>query len=182
LAEASVGFRPAPKVFSKARHLSWRETARSFHTSWEMVYRSVEWFVEWGLDHRSLKQVHAIGVDEIHWGRGKRANNYLTVIYQIDTHCRRLLWTGRRRKQATLKQGLKALGPDIVKEIRFVCSDMWKAYLNVLAAEVGHALHVLDRFHITQHLNQAVDQVRRGESTRLRAKSKDAAKSLKHMR
>lgn len=165
-----------------ARRLSWRETARSFRTSWEMVYRSVDWFVQWGLDHRVLKGVESIGVDEIHWGRGKRANNYLTVIYQIDTGCRRLLWIGRRRTQATLKRGLKALGPEVVKGIRFVCSDMWKAYLNVLASEVGHALHVLDRFHITQHLNQAVDQVRRGETTRLRAKSKEAANRLKNMR
>ena len=165
-----------------ARRMSWRETARSFRTSWEMVYRSVEWFVKWGLDHRVLEQVHSIGVDEIHWGRGKRADNYLTVIYQIDQHCRRLLWLGRRRTQATLRRGLNTLGPEVVKGIRFVCSDMWKPYLNVLASKVGHALHILDRFHISQHLNQAVDQVRRGESTRLRAKSKEAAQSLKHMR
>jgi transposase len=183
----SVGKRPVAIVMMVflgrwARRLSWRETARSFHTSWEMVFRSVEWFVQWGLDHRLLQQVHSIGVDEIHWGRGKRADNYLTVIYQIDTHCRRLLWMGRRRTQASLKRGLKALGPDVVKEIRFVCSDMWKPYLNVLAAKVGHALHVLDRFHIAMHLNQAVDQVRRQETTRLRAKSKDAAKRLKNMR
>src|SRR5664279_5561418 len=26
-----------------ARRLSWRETARAFRTSWEAVYRSVEW-------------------------------------------------------------------------------------------------------------------------------------------
>jgi len=44
------------------------------------------------------------------------------------------------------------------------------------------ALHVLDRFHITSHLNQAVDQVRRAESTRLGAKNKKAAQRLKHMR
>jgi transposase len=183
----SVGKRPvsqAMMVFLArwARRLSWRETARTFHTSWEAVYRSVEWFVEWGLDHRLLKQVVSIGVDEIHWGRGKRADNYLTVIYQIDQHCRRLLWVGRRRTQATLRRGLKTLGPEVIQGIRFVCSDMWKPYLNVLAAKVGHALHVLDRFHISQHLNQAVDQVRRGETARLRAKSKDAAKSLKDMR
>jgi transposase len=30
---------------------------------------------------------------------------------------------------------------------------MWKPYLNVIAAEAGQALHVLDRFHITTHLN-----------------------------
>jgi len=165
-----------------ARQLSWRETARTFQTSWEAVYRSVEWFVEWGLAHRQLRGVESIGVDEIHWGRGLRADNFLTVIYQIDAHCRRLLWVGRRRSQATLRRGLKALGPEVVQGLRFVCSDMWKPYLQVIATQLGHALHVLDRFHITSHLNQAVDQVRRAESTRLRAKGNGAAQRLKHMR
>src|SRR6266850_757943 len=48
-----------------ARRLSWRETAQVFETSWEAVYRSVEWFVEWGLEHRQLDGVTSIGVDEI---------------------------------------------------------------------------------------------------------------------
>ena len=120
-----------------ARRLSWRETARAFQTSWEAVYRSVEWFVQWGLAHRELSGVESIGVDEIHWGHGLRADNFLTVIYQIDAHCRRLLWVGRRRSQATLRRGLKALGPEVVKGLRFVCSDMWKPYLKVIAAQAG---------------------------------------------
>ncbi|HWD00333.1 MAG TPA: transposase, partial [Candidatus Sulfopaludibacter sp.] len=165
-----------------ARRLSWRETARVFQTSWEAVFRSVEWFVEWGLAHRELRGVESIGVDEIHWGHGLRADNFLTVIYQIDVCCRRLLWVGKRRTQATLRRGLRALGPEVVKGLRFVCSDMWKPYLQVIAAQAGHALHVLDRFHITSHLNQAVDEVRRAESRRLRAKGKEAAERLKHMR
>jgi len=165
-----------------ARRLSWRETARALHTSWECVYRSVEWFVQWGLAHRQLEGVQSIGVDEIHWGKSKRADNFLTVIYQIDSHCRRLLWVGQRRTQATLRRGLAALGTEVVQGLRFVCSDMWKPYLNVLAAQAGHALHVLDRFHITWHLNQALDQVRRAESGRLRAAGSAQAQRLKHMR
>jgi transposase len=69
-----------------------------------------------------------------------------------------------------------------VQGLRFVCSDMWKPYLRVIAAQAGQALHVLDRFHITTHLNQAVDQVRRAESSRLRESSKARAQRLKHMR
>ena len=64
--------------------------------------------------------------------------------------------------------------------LRFVCSDMWRAYLTVIAAKAPQAVHVLDRFHITLHLNQAVDQVRRAESGRLRGRP--LAKKLKHMR
>ncbi len=165
-----------------ARRLSWRETARAFQTSWEAVYRSVEWFVEWGLTRRELRGVESIGIDEIHWGKGKRADNFLTVIYQIDRHCRRLLWIGRRRTQATLRRGLKVLGAEVVKGLRFVCSDMWQPYLRVMAAQAGQALHVVDRFHVSMHLNQAVDQVRRAESTRLRAEGAGAAERLKKMR
>ncbi len=163
-----------------ARRLSWRETARSFQTSWEAVYHSVEWFVEWGLAHRELEEVRAIGVDEIHWGQGKKADQFLTVIYQIDAHCRRLLWVGRRRSQATLRRGLEQLGPQVISGLRYVCSDMCQAYLAVIAQKAGHALHILDRFHIVQHLNKAVDEVRRAETTRLR--KKPIAEKLKKMR
>ncbi len=137
-----------------AHRLSWRETARSFQTSWEVVYRSVEWFVHWGLAHRQLRGVESIGVDEIHRGRGLRADNFLTVIYQIDAQCRRLLWVGRRCSQATLRRGLKTLGPEVAKGLCFVCSDMWKPYLQVIAAQAGQVLHVLDRFHITSRWNE----------------------------
>ncbi len=163
-----------------ARRLSWRETARAFQTSWEAVYRSVEWFVQWGLAHRKLEGVRSIGVDEIHWGKGKRADNFLTVVYQIDSHCRRLLWVGRKRTQATLRRGLAVLGEQLVSGLRFVCSDMWQPYLKVIAAKASQALHVVDRFHITMHLNQALDQVRRAESGRLRGRP--LADRLKHMR
>ena len=163
-----------------ARRLSWRETARVFQTSWEAVYHSVEWFVEWGLADRQLEAVYSVGIDEIHWGQGKRADQFLTVIYQIDRHCRRLLWVGRRRTQATLRRGLKELGPQVIGGLRYICSDMWQPYLKVMAQKAGQALHILDRFHIVQHLNQAVDEVRRAESTRLRGKP--LAERLKKMR
>ena len=163
-----------------ARRLSWQETARVFHTSWEAVYRSVEWFVECGLVLRDLRGIQAIGIDEIHWGQGKRGADFLTVIYQIDAGCRRLLWVGPRRTQATLRRGLHALGPTVVQGLRFVCSDMWQPYLRVIAQQAGQALHVLDRFHIVSHLNQAVDHVRRAESTRLQQAGR--AQPLKQMR
>jgi transposase len=181
----SEGKRPVTKAMMGflarwARHLSWRQTARMFQTSWEAVYRSVEWFVRWGLAHRQLAGVQSIGVDEIHWGQGHRADRFLTVIYQIDSHCRRLLWVGRKRTQATLRRGLATLGEPVVSGLRFVCSDMWQPYLKVIAIKAGQALHVLDRFHITMHLNQAVDRVRRAESGRLRGRPQ--AERLKRMR
>ncbi|EQD46463.1 hypothetical protein B1A_14610, partial [mine drainage metagenome] len=56
----------------------------------------------------------------------------------------------KRRSEKTLRMGLQALGPELVRGLRFVCSDMWKPYLNVLAAEASQALHVLDRFQCSE--------------------------------
>lgn len=69
-----------------AKRLSWKEDAVSFRTSWEKVFHSVEWAVQWGLANRDLSNVQSIGVDEVLWQRGHK---YLTVVYQIDTECKR---------------------------------------------------------------------------------------------
>jgi len=155
-----------------ARRLSWKETAEAFNVSWEAVYRSVEWIVAWGLEHRVLSGISAIGVDELHWRKGKKSANFVTVIYQVDEGCRRLLWVGLRRTERSFRQGLKTLGPDVVAGIRVVVSDMWRPYLAVVRKQMGHAVQILDRFHLTALLNKAVDQVRRGEGYRLRGQAR----------
>ena len=48
-----------------ARKLSWKETADSFRTSWDKVCHAVHYVVDWGLAHRTLGPISAIGVDEI---------------------------------------------------------------------------------------------------------------------
>jgi transposase len=147
-----------------ARRLSWQEVAAVFHTSWEHVRDSVWHAVTWGLVHRDLSGVTAVGIDEIQWRRG---HHYLTLIYQIDEGCRRLLWIGRERTEASLRQGLELLGESFCSGLRFVCSDMWQPYLKVLAEQAGTAIHVLDRFHVMKQLGEAIDEVRAAETKRL---------------
>jgi transposase len=155
-----------------ARRLSWKETAEAFDVSWEAVYRSVAWIVEWGLAHRELTGITAIGVDELHWRKGKLSANFLTLIYQVDEGCRRLLWVGLRRTERSFRQGLKTLGAGVVAGIRVVVSDMWRPYLAVVRKDMSQAVQILDRFHLTALLNKAVDQVRRGEGYALRGKAR----------
>lgn len=160
-----------------ARRLSWKETAEIFGASWDAVRRSVAWVVQWGLEHRELREVRAAGVDELHLGRGKKSANFVTLIYQLDGGMRRLLWVGHRRRQSTLKAGFAELEkycPGFLAGLRVICSDMWKPYLKVIAQKAGAALNVLDPFHIAKHLNAAVDTVRRGEQSRLRTKAAKA--------
>jgi len=160
-----------------ARRLSWREVSLIFATSWENVYRSVAWVVEYGLKHRSLDGVTAIGVDEVQFQKGHR---YLTVVYQIDQGCRRLLWIGKDRTTKTLLRFFRMMGKERTAALRFVCSDMWQPYLKVIAKKASQALHILDRFHIVAKLNKAIDEVRAAEAKELAAKGYEPL--LKHSR
>jgi transposase len=144
-----------------AKRLSWKEVADVFHTSWDNVFRAVKHAVSWGLAHRDTSGIEAIGVDEIQWSRGHK---YLTLVYQIDDGLKRLLWVGSERTEATLRGFFQLLSDEARAGIRFVCSDMWQAYLKVLREELGHAIHVLDRFHVMKKMNEAIDAVRREES------------------
>jgi transposase len=160
-----------------ARRLSWREVSLIFRTSWENVYRSVAWVVEYGLQHRSLEGITAIGVDEVQFRKGHR---YLTVVYQIDSSCRRLLWVGQHRTAKTLLRFFRMLGKERTAALRFVCSDMWQPYLKVIAKKAGRATHILDRFHIVARLNKALDEIRAAEAKRLAREGYEPV--LKHSR
>ncbi|MDP6097939.1 MAG: ISL3 family transposase [Gammaproteobacteria bacterium] len=149
-----------------ARRLSWKEVAEVFHTSWQKVFRSVEMAVEWGRVHQDLDDIEAIGIDEIQWQRGHR---YLTLVYQIDAGCRRLLWIGKNREAKTLLRFFHWFGNERGAALRFICSDMWQPYLKVVAKKAAQAAHVLDRFHIIKQLGKAIDDVRAQEVKTLKA-------------
>jgi len=147
-----------------ARRLSWKETAQAFRTSWEKVFDAVEYVVTFGLDHRVLGPIDAIGVDEIQYAKGHK---YLTLVYQIDLGITRLLWVGRERTIESFQGFFAVIGEKIASQIAFVCSDMWEPYLKVIRQQCSEALHILDRFHIVAKMNKALDEVRAGESRRM---------------
>ena len=147
-----------------ARKLSWKETARSFQTSWEKVFQAVEYVVQWGLQHRSVEAIRAIGVDEIAYGRG---HQYLTLVYQIDAGSQRLLWVGKERTRESFQQFFTLIGKELSEKIEFVCSDMWKPYLDLIKQHCTNALNILDRFHVVAKMNLALDDVRAAEARRM---------------
>ena len=147
-----------------AKRLSWSEVGTIFRTSWDSVCRAVEHAVEWGLEHRDLSGVTALGVDEIAWSRG---HTYLTLVYDIGGKTKRLLAVAEQRTEASLRECLESLGATACESVQYVCSDMWRPYLNVIAEKLGNAVHVLDRFHVMQLFSKALDEIRAEESRRL---------------
>lgn len=149
-----------------AKRLPWKEVGSIFGVSWHQVSAAVHYIVQYGLEKRDLSGILAIGIDEIMMRKGK----FLTVVYQIDPVCRRLLWIGKGRDVRTLIRFFRFLGKERYQQIEVVCSDMWQAYLKVIRKKIPQALHILDRFHIVANLNKALNEVRAEEAKRLKGK------------
>jgi transposase len=153
-----------------AKRLSWKETAMVFETSWDSVFRAVEFVVSYGLAHRSLDGVTEIGLDEIAVFKGHK---YLTLVYQLNAGARRLLWCGPERRAKTLLRFFHQFGKARSAQLKFVCSDMWAPYLKVVAKKAPQALNILDRFHVMRKFNVAIDEIRRDEVRQLKANKQD---------
>ena len=152
-----------------AKLLSWDTVAKKMKTSWHHVHTSVAFVVQWGRERMDLSGITAIGIDEVFWGKGKCA----TVVYQINNFKKRLLWISESRTKQSINNFFNWFGAGRSDKIEFVCTDMWKNFLNVVKERIPNALNILDRFHIVKKINEAIDKVRNDETKALKKKGKD---------
>lgn len=154
-----------------AKMLSWKETATHYQVDWKTVAGAVKTAVAEGLARRKWKPLRVIGLDEVSRSKGQR---YLTLVYDLER--RRLVWIGENRDATTMQKFFAWLGPRKARSILIVCCDMWAVYLEAVRAHLPKAFVVFDRFHVVQHLNRAVDEVRRQAWRNLRGEEKSAFK------
>jgi len=136
-----------------------RRVARQFGLA-ESTVRGIDlrYLERWAASRRqpALRQ---IGVDEIHLGKKQR---FLTVVSNLDTG--EPLWFGRERKKETLDEFFQTeLSPGQRMRVTAACVDMWEPYRLSIEQHAPNCRIVYDKFHVLQHANRAVDEVRRAE-------------------
>jgi len=146
----------ARAVAQLARELHWTAVAQHFQLNWKTVASVVEGAVLWGLAHRRWEPLHVLGIDEVSRRKGQ---HYLTIVYDLARG--RVVWVGRDRTTATMEGFFTWLGRRRARAIRTVCCDMWAPYTDAVRAHLPRATLVFDRFHLSQYLSRAVDEVRR---------------------
>lgn len=136
-----------------------RRVARQFGLAASTVRAiDVRYLKRWAAGRRkpALRQM---GVDEIYVGKKQK---FVTVVSNLETG--EPLWLGRERKKETLDEFLgKHLSQFQRSAIQAACVDMWEPFRLSLEQWVPQCRIVYDKFHILQHANRAVDEVRRAE-------------------
>ena len=143
---------------------------------WDSVHRIMERAVERGLERRELESLRYVGIDEKSFRRG---HSYISLLSDL-TGSRVLEVVEDRTEEAA--EGLwKDLPGEQKQQIEAVAVDMWPAFANSVKTNAPQAEIVHDRFHISKHLNEAVDRVRRSEHKALQRTGDDRLKGSKHL-
>jgi len=129
-----------------------------------------------GLARRERVSVRHIGLDEKSF---RKRHRYVTVLTDLDS--KRVLDVVEERTQQAAEKLLEALPESSRKAIEAVAMDMWPAYMAAVASKLPEASEVFDRFHMTKHLNEAVDKVRRKEHRELTEGGDDTLKQTKYL-
>ena len=144
--------------------------------SWRSVQNIMDRAVERGLALRELDEVKHVGMDEKSFGRGQ---DYVSVMTDIDES--RVLEVSRGHDEEAANELWDTLSQEQKDNVAAVAMDMWQAFENSAVRHVPKADIVHDRFHISKHLNEAVDKVRRQEHKALKKDGDETLKGTKQL-
>ena len=161
------------RVLQASRSVS--EAAGLLGLGWEQVNGVMKRAVQRGVLRREAEPMRYVGVDEKSIAR---RHTYATVLTDLE---RSRVWEvvpGRKEQDAMA--AWESLSIEQKQAVEAVAMDMWPAYENSARAALPQAVVVHDKFHVSKHLNEAVDKVRRAEHRKLMAEGDETLKGSKY--
>ena len=144
---------------------------------WEGAQRIMERGVQRGLERRGVVKLRHAGMDEKSFKRGQ---SYITTLNDIAADNARVLEVVEGRTQEAAVTLLETIPAAQRAEVQAVALDMWDPFLKAVCQVLPEADIVHDKYHVTSHLNTAVDTVRKAEHARLLAAGDDTLKGSKY--
>lgn len=151
----------AIRVLQAARSIE--EARKLLGLNWHQAEAIKKRAVQRGLSRRESVTIPYLGIDEKQFLSG---HCYISSL--VDLQGGRVLDVVEDRTQEASRALIEqSLTEEQRQQVTAVALDMWKAYANAVEETMPQADIVHDRFHISQHLNEAVDKVRRQENKTL---------------
>jgi transposase len=149
-----------------------RQVARGFQLAASTV-RAIDlrYLERWKATRRQAP-LKEMGVDEIYFGKTMK---FITVVSNLEST--EPVWFGTDRKQETLDEFFQTqLSARQRKGIESACVDMWQPFTNSIQQWAPNCQIVYDKFHVLQHANRAIDEVRRAEFFRKGGRLREVVK------
>lgn len=148
--------RLARQLVKDVNAMSIREVARRYDLPWHYIMRLTSSWSDRVAADRRRRRCRVLLIDETSLRRGHR---YVTVLINGDTG--ETLAVVAHRNTAALSGFLVSQGHRWLKGVKVVVSDGSGAYRSAIQSHLGHASHVLDRFHVARWFAAGMVEVRR---------------------
>lgn len=125
--------------------------------------RQINGEVEWG----QYTQIGTLGLDEMALKKGHR-DFVVIVTARMENGRIAVLGVLADRQKDTLVDFLRSIPERLKKTIHNVCSDMYEGYIEAVREELKESQIVIDRFHVTRHYRDGVDEFRKAKLKRLK--------------
>lgn len=140
-----------------------------------VVERRIQTKVDWS----AYTHLGVLGMDEIALKKGQR--DYVTLVTaRLSDQRIVILGVLKDRQKETVIEFLRSIPERLQRTIHTVCCDMWEGFSQAAREVLKEARIVVDRFHVSQHYQQAADEVRQRELKRLKQElTKETYQTLK---
>ena len=147
-------------------HLPRKTVAEYMHVSWDTVgpvMTRVE--TELSAQRSPYSGLTNIGIDETSY---KKGHKYITVVVDHDKNS--VVWVGKGHGKGTLEQFFALLTAEQKEQVRHVSGDGARWIKDTVLTHCPHAVFCIDPFHVVSWVTDVLDQIRRQEWNRARAK------------
>lgn len=141
-----------------------KQASQILRITWDEAWHLMERAVLRGKAAKPDTVPRQIGVDEKAIAKG---HHYMTLV--CDLQGATVEYIAEERKEQSLEGYFTGLTPTQREQIEAISLDMWPAYINACHNTIPEAADkmVFDRFHIMQHVMEALDKTRRDEHKKL---------------
>jgi transposase len=129
-----------------------------------------------GLERRQVEEVKHVGLDEKSFQHGQ---SYVSLMVDLDGS--RVLEVTEDRTTEAADKLWESLPKTQREQVRAVAMDMSNIYETSTRRHAPQAEIVHDKFHVSKHLNEAVDKVRRAENKSLREREDPRLKGTRQL-
>jgi transposase len=156
-----------------------RQAEELLRIDWDSCQRIMDRAVARGLARRSVEQVRRVGLDEKSFLRG---HSYVSTMTDMtDAKTARVLEVVRGRDLESGRKLWQSLPELQRRQVVAAAMDMSASFVAATTAEAPGCAIVHDKFHVSQMLNEAVDQTRRAEHAQLQARGDDTLKDTRYL-
>ena len=154
--EGAMTSRLARRLVADAMVMPIRQVARRHKIGWHRINALVGAWAALVAARRRSRSCRVLLVDETSM---RKRHRYVTVIVNADTG--QTLAMVPHRSTAALSGFFASQGRKWCKQVKIVVTDGSPAYRSAIATHLGHARHVLDRFHVIRWFSAGLTAVRR---------------------